>query len=91
MTAYLSADLAYFLDRPVIWSGTSASAGSGAGVAVRRRAVSSSARAMTAAAAGSPQVHHGSPADAVFTAGAVGTVSGPSRETVYVVGSAGEA
>lgn len=37
---------------------------------------------MTTAAAGSPQVHQGRTAEAVFTAGAVGTVSGPSRETV---------
>lgn len=46
---------------------------------------------MTRAAAGRPQVHHGSAAAAVFTPGAVGTVSGPSAVTVYVAGSAGDA
>lgn len=90
-TAYRSVDLAYFLDRPVICSGTPLRAGSGAGVAVRLRAVSSRAAAMTTAAAGRPQVHQGRVAAAVLTPGAVGTVSAPSRVTVYVAGSAGEA
>ncbi|GFN03959.1 hypothetical protein Smic_25150 [Streptomyces microflavus] len=81
-TAYRSTDFAYFFESPVIWSGTSVSAGSGAGVAVRRRAVISRPAAMTRAAAGRPQVHHGRVAAAVATAGAVGTVSGPSAVTV---------
>ncbi len=90
-TAYRSVAPAYFLARPVIRSGTSARSGSGAGAVERLRAVSSRTAATSSPAAGSTQVHQGSEAAAVFTAGAVGTVSGPSRVTVYVAGSAGDA
>lgn len=83
--------MAYRLLRPVISSGTPASAGSGAGAEVRRRAVSSSAAASAAPASGSHHTQEGSGALAVDTPGAVGTVSAPSREAVYVAGRVGEA
>src|SRR5690348_17636372 len=81
-TAYRSADFAYRLLKSLMTSGTSASSGSGAGPAVRRRAVSSRASATAAPAAGSHQTQAGRDAAAVVTAGAVGTLSAPLRETV---------